>query len=161
MEYNTSELCDYYADLVDVVEPLFANFGGRSSFGGQIVTIKCHEDKGLIEEALEQSGVGKVLLVDGGGSVRRALVDGSVAGLAQANDWEGIICFGAVRDVDTLEELDLGIQALASIPVAASSEGTGKLDLPVNFGGVTFLPDDHIYADNTGIILSPEPLDIE
>jgi len=161
MEYNTSELCDLFADQVDVVEPMFVNYGGRTSFGGQIVTVKCHEDCGLVESALEQNGSGKVLLIDGGGSVRRALIDVTIAELALENDWEGIICYGAVRDVDALEELDIGIQAIASIPVLASNDGAGIVDLPVNFGGVTFLPEDHIYADNTGVILSPEPLDIE
>ncbi|WP_113907572.1 ribonuclease E activity regulator RraA [Aliidiomarina celeris] len=161
MEYNTSELCDLFADQIDVVEPMFVNYGGRASFGGQIVTVKCHEDKGVIETVLAQDGTGKVLLVDGGGSLRRALIDISVAELALENDWEGIICFGCVRDVDALEELDLGVQAIASIPVGAASEGVGESDIPVNFGGVTFLPEDHIYADSTGVILSPEPLDIE
>lgn len=161
MEYNTSELCDLYADQVDVVEPMFVNYGGRVSFGGQIVTIKCHEDKGLIETVLENSGAGKVLLIDGGGSMRRALIDIAIAELALENDWEGIVCFGCVRDVDALEDLDIGIQALASIPVGAPSEGVGETDIAVNFGGVTFLPEDHLYADSTGIILSPEALDIE
>ncbi|RTE85904.1 MULTISPECIES: ribonuclease E activity regulator RraA [Gammaproteobacteria] len=161
MEYNTSELCDLYADLVDVVEPMFVNYGGLSSFGGQIVTVKCHEDKGVIETVLAQEGTGKVLLVDGGGSMRRALIDINVAELALENDWEGIICYGCVRDVDAIEDIEIGIQAIASIPVGAGSEGVGESDIPVNFGGVTFLPDDHIYADNTGVILSPEPLDIE
>lgn len=161
MEYNTSELCDLFAESVDVVEPMFVNYGGRSSFGGQLVTIKCHEDKGLIETVLQQPGEGKVLLVDGGGSLRRALIDITIAETAVENDWEGIICYGCVRDVDALEELDLGVQAVASIPVGASSEGTGESDVPVNFGGVTFLPEDHIYADSTGVILSPEPLEVE
>ncbi|MCH8500690.1 MAG: ribonuclease E activity regulator RraA [Aliidiomarina sp.] len=161
MEYNTSELCDLYADQVDVVEPMFVNYGGRTSFGGQVVTVKCHEDKGLIEQALEQPGAGKVLLVDGGGSLRRALIDIGIAELAFENDWEGIICYGCVRDVDALEDLDIGVQAIASIPVGAPAEGIGEVDIAVNFGGVTFLPEDHIYADSTGVILSPEPLDIE
>ncbi|WP_144211373.1 ribonuclease E activity regulator RraA [Shewanella donghaensis] len=161
MEYNTSELCDMYLDVVDVVEPMFSNYGGCSSFGGSISTIKCFEDNGLIADALQAEGEGKVLLVDGGGSMRRALIDASIAEIAVANKWEGIIVYGSVRDVDTLEEMDIGIQALASIPIGADANGVGEVEVPVNFGGVTFLPCDHIYADNTGIILSPEPLDIE
>jgi regulator of ribonuclease activity A len=161
MEYNTSELCDMYIDVVDVVEPMFSNYGGCSSFGGSISTIKCFEDNGLIADALEEDGEGKVLLVDGGGSLRRALLDARIAELAVANNWEGILIYGSVRDVDALEELDIGIQALASIPVGAESNGVGEIEIPVNFGGVTFLPGDHIYADNTGVILSPEPLDID
>ncbi|MEZ7862062.1 MAG: ribonuclease E activity regulator RraA [Aeromonadaceae bacterium] len=161
MEYNTSELCDTYSDLVDVVEPLFSSFGGRNSFGGVISTIKCFEANGLIRELIKENGVGRVLLIDGGGSLRRALIDAEMATTAQENGWEGIVCYGSVREVDALGELDIGIQALASIPVGADDSEVGDTDLPVNFGGVTFLPDDHLYADTTGIILSPEPLDLE
>ena len=161
MEYNTSELCDIYTNQVDVVEPIFVSFGGRSSFGGMISTIKCFEDNQLIREVLMTDGTGKILLIDGGGSTRRALLDASIVQTAVENNWEGIICFGAVRDVDALEEAEIGIQALASIPVGSDDLGHGEAEVPVNFGGVTFLPEDHLYADNTGIILSPDPLDIE
>lgn len=161
MEYNTSELCDIYADLIDVVEPIFSNYGGRFSFGGKVVTMKCFESNGLIKDVLSQDGSGQVLVIDGGGSTRRALLDASIVELAQKNQWDGIICYGSVRDVDALEDFDIGIQALVSIPVGANDELTGEADAAINFGGVTFLPDDHVYADNTGIILSPEPLDIE
>ena len=131
MKYDTSELCDIYQEDVNVVEPLFSNFGGRSSFGGQIITVKCFEDNGLLYD------------------------------LATQNEWEGIVVYGAVRQVDDLEELDIGIQALAAIPVGAAGEGIGESDVRVNFGGVTFFSGDHLYADNTGIILSEDPLDIE
>lgn len=161
MEYNTSELCNIYADLIDVVEPIFSNYGGRSSFGGLVNTIKCFESKELIEELVNTNGKGKVLVIDGGGSTRRALIDIKIAETAAENAWEGIVCYGSVRDVDALEEIDIGIQGLVSIPVGATGQDIGEHDLPINFAGVTFLPDDHIYADNTGIILSPEPLDIE
>ncbi|NMP33542.1 ribonuclease E activity regulator RraA [Thalassotalea sp. M1531] len=161
MEYNTSELCNIYADLIDVLEPIFSNYGGRNSFGGKVVTVKCFENNGLIRETLTHDGEGKVLVIDGGGSTRRALIDIDIAELANTNNWEGIVCYGSVRDVDLIEELDIGIQGLVSIPVGASTTDTGESDLAINFAGVTFLPDDHIYADNTGIILSPEPLDIE
>ncbi|HBC2085181.1 TPA: ribonuclease E activity regulator RraA [Vibrio cholerae] len=130
MEYNTSALCDIYLDQVDVVEPMFSNFGGCASFAGQITTIKCYEDNGLIRETLEQDGLGRILLIDGGGSLRRALIDAELAALAEENEWEGIVVYGSVREVD----------------------------IPVNFGGVTFLPEDYLYADNTGIIISQEPL---
>ncbi|MCL1057100.1 ribonuclease E activity regulator RraA [Shewanella gelidimarina] len=161
MEYNTSELCDTYIDVVDVVEPMFSNYGGSNSFGGSISTIKCFEDNGLIIDALQEDGEGKVLLVDGGGSLRRALLDSTIAQVAVDNNWEGIIIYGSIRDVDALEDLDIGVQALASIPVGADSHAIGELEVPVNFGGVSFLPGDHVYADNTGMILSPEPLDID
>lgn len=126
MKYDTSELCDIYQEDVNVVEPLFSNFGGRASFGGQIITVKCFEDNGLLYDLLEQNGRGRVLVVDGGGSVRRALVDAELARLAVQNEWEGLVIYGAVRQVDDLEELDIGIQAMAAIPVGAAGEGIGE-----------------------------------
>lgn len=161
MEYNTSELCNLYADSIDVLEPMLSNYGGRSSFGGTVVTIKCFESSGIINEIVEQDGTGKVLVIDGGGSTRRALIDSYTAETASKNGWEGIICYGSVREVDLLEEIELGIQAMVSIPVGAEDTDIGETDLAVNFAGVTILPDDHIYADNTGIILSQDALDID
>ena len=161
MEYNTSQLCDTYADLIDVLDPIFSNYGGRHSFGGKVVTIKCFEGTGLIEQVVATNGIGKVLVIDGGGSTRRALIDINIAETAANNGWEGIVCYGSVRDVDTIEEIELGIQGLVSIPVGANDNEFGESDIAINFGGVTILPDDHIYADNTGIILSADPLDIE
>ncbi|MFT6926944.1 MAG: regulator of ribonuclease activity A [Psychromonas sp.] len=161
MHYNTSLLCDIYADTVDVAEPLLTNFGGRNSFAGEVVTVKCFESVGLIYKTLEENGIGKVLLVDGGGSLRRALVNAHIAELAVENGWEGIVVNGCVREVDLLEDLDIGIQAITAIPVGAEDTEIGEVNSPVNFAGVTFLPEDILYADSTGIIISPEPLDIE
>ncbi len=161
MKYDTSELCDIYHEEVNVVEPLFSNFGGRTSFGGQITTVKCFEDNGLLYDLLEENGRGRVLVIDGGGSVRRALVDAQLARLAVENEWEGLVVYGSVRQVDDLEELEIGIQAIAAVPAGAAGEGIGESDVRVNFGGVTFFSGDHLYADNTGIILSEDPLDIE
>lgn len=161
MKYNTSELCDIYHENVNVVEPLFSNFGERTSFGGKITTVKCFEDNGLLYELLEENGRGRVMVIDGGGSVRCALINAELARLAFKNEWEGLVIYGAVRQVDELEELDIGIQAMAAIPVGAESTGSGESDIRVNFGGVTFFSGDHLYADNTGIVLSEEPLDLE
>ena len=158
MQYNTSVLCDIYADTIDVAEPLLTNFGGCSSFAGEVVTVKCFESVGLIYKALEENGAGKVLLIDGGGSLRRALVNAHIAELAVENDWEGIVVNGCVREIDTLEELDIGIQAITAMPVGADDNDIGETDVPVNFAGVTFLPEDFLYADSTGIVISPEPL---
>ena len=161
MYIDTSELCDIYLDQVDVVEPIFSSFGGLSSFHGKITTVKCFENNGLIAELLEENGEGRVLLVDGGGAVRRALIDAELAQLAADNNWEGIIVYGAVRQIQQLENIDIGIQALAPIPVGADESSLGETDVPVNFGGVTFFPEDYVYADLTGIILSQEPLDLD
>jgi len=161
MDYNTSLLCDIYAETIDVVEPLLTNFGGRSSFAGEVVTIKCFESVGLIYKTLENNGAGKVLLVDGGGSLRRALINANIAELAVSNGWEGLVVNGCVREVDALEELDIGIQAITAIPVGAEDNEIGEINMPVNFAGVSFLPEDILYADSTGIIISPEPLDLD
>lgn len=158
MQYNTSVLCDIYADTIDVAEPLLTNFGGRNSFAGEVVTVKCFESVGLIYKALEENGAGKVLLIDGGGSLRRALINAHIADLAVENCWEGIVVNGCVREVDALEELDIGIQAITAIPVGADDDEVGEINAAVNFAGVTFLPEDFLYADSTGIIISPEPL---
>ncbi|GLT14726.1 ribonuclease E activity regulator RraA [Vibrio algivorus] len=161
MEYNTSALCDIYQDQVDVVEPMFSNFGGLTSFAGQLTTVKCFEDNGIIRSILQEDGTGRVLLIDGGGSLRRALIDAEIAALAEENDWEGLVVYGCVREIDDLEEMEIGIQAIAAIPVGATQNNIGEVDVPVNFGGVTFLPEDHLYADNTGVIISQEPLDVD
>lgn len=161
MFIDTSELCDLYAEQVDVVEPIFSSFGGVSNFYGKVTTVKCFESNGLIAEVLEENGEGRVLVIDGGGAVRRGLIDAELAQLAVDNGWEGIIVYGAVRQIQQLENLNIGIHALAPIPVSADESSAGESDIPVNFGGVTFFPEDYIYADLTGIILSQEPLDLE
>ena len=161
MEYNTSELCDMFTEQVDVLDPIFEHYGGITSFGGQVQTIKCFEDNAIIANVVSTEGRGKVLVIDGGGSIRRGLIDAELAELAAENNWEGIVCNGSVREVDALEDVNIGIVALNSIPVGADDKGTGEDDVAVNFAGVTFLPDDHLYADSTGIILSADPLDIE
>ncbi|WP_373388287.1 ribonuclease E activity regulator RraA [Pseudomonas alcaligenes] len=158
MQYVTPDLCDAYPELVQVVEPMFANFGGRDSFGGEIVTVKCHEDNSLVKSQADQPGKGKVLVVDGGGSLRRALLGDMIAEKAAKNGWEGMVIYGCVRDVDVLAQTDLGVQALGSHPMKTDKRNIGDLNIPVTFGGVTFKPGHYVYADNNGIIVAPEPL---
>lgn len=158
MQYVTPDLCDAYPELVQVVDPLFSNFGGRDSFGGQIVTVKCFEDNSRVKELVDQDGSGKVMVVDGGGSLRRALLGDMLAEKAAKNGWAGIIVYGCVRDVDVLAQTDLGIQALASHPMKTDKRGIGDLNIPVTFCGVTFVPGNYVYADNNGIIVSTAAL---
>ena len=157
MHYITPDLCDAYPD-VSVVEPMFSNFGGHDSFGGQIVTVKCFEDNSVVKEQVDQDGTGKVMVVDGGGSLRRAMLGDMLAEKAARNGWEGIIIYGCVRDVDVLVQTPLGIQALASHPMKTDKRGVGELNVAVTFGGVTFRPGEYVYADNNGIIVSPTEL---
>lgn len=155
--YITPDLCDKYPDVA-VVEPMFSNFGGHDSFGGQIVTIKCFEDNSIVKEQVDQDGRGKVMVVDGGGSLRRAMLGDMLAEKAAKNGWEGIIIYGCVRDVDVLIQTPLGIQALASHPMKTDKRGIGDLNVPVTFAGVTFRPGEYVYADNNGIIVSATEL---
>lgn len=158
MEYITPDLCDAYPELVRVVDPMFNNYGGRSSFGGEIVTIKCFEDNSLVREQVAEPGAGKVLVVDAGGSLRRACLGDMLAEKAVANGWEGILMYGCIRDVDAIGALDLGVQALNTHPLKTDKKGIGELNLPVTFGGVTFTPGEYVYADNNGVIVSSEAL---
>ena len=155
--YVTPDLCDAYPDVA-VVDPMFSNFGGHDSFGGQIVTVKCFEDNSVVKQQVELDGRGKVMVVDGGGSLRRALLGDMLAEKAAQNGWEGIIVYGCVRDVDVLAQTPLGIQALASHPMKTDKRGIGDLNVVVAFAGVTFRPGEYVYADNNGIIVSAEPL---
>ncbi|MCX2688353.1 MULTISPECIES: ribonuclease E activity regulator RraA [Pseudomonas] len=156
--YVTPDLCDAYPDLIQVLEPMFSNFGGRDSFGGQIVTLKCFEDNSLVKEQVELDGKGKVLVVDGGGSLRCALLGDMLAEKAAKNGWEGLVIYGCVRDVDILIQTDVGVQALASHPKKSNKRGIGELDVPVTFAGVTFRSGEYVYADNNGVLVSPSPL---
>ena len=158
MTYSTPDLCDDNPELVRVLEPMMANFGGRESFGGEIVTIECHEDNSLVKENAGKPGHGKVMVVDGGGSLRRALLGDMIAENAVKNGWEGLIIYGCVRDVDALITLDLGVQALASIPLKTDKRGIGDFNVDLTFGGVTFIPGEYVYADNNGVVVSSESL---
>ncbi len=158
MEYLTPDLCDEYPSLVRVLEPMMNNYGGRHSFGGQVVTIKCFEDNSLVREQVAVNGKGKVLVVDAGGSLRRACLGDMLAEKAVANGWEGILMYGCIRDVDAIGALDLGVQALNTHPMKTDKKGIGELNVEVTFGGVTFVPGEYVYADNNGVIASAEKL---
>lgn len=163
MDYITPDLCDAYPDKVRVVAAMingcqFRNYGGRRSFGGEIITIKCFEDNSLVKEHAANPGHGKVMVVDGGGSLRKALLGDMIAENAVNHGWEGIIIYGCVRDVDAIGGLDLGVQALATIPLKTEKRGIGDYAIPLEFGGVTFNPREYIYADNNGIVVSETPL---
>jgi len=158
MHYLTPDLCDAYPEHVQVLEPMFSNFGGRDSFGGEIVTVKCHEDNSLVRAQVDIDGKGKVLVVDGGGSLRCALLGDMLAQKAVHNGWEGILIYGCIRDVDVIAQLDIGVQALATHPMKTDKRGIGDHNIPVTFAGATLRPGSYLYADNNGVIISPVPL---
>lgn len=136
----------------------FQSYGARKTFGGQIVTVKCFEDNSRVKEILATDGTGKVLVVDGGASMRCALMGDMIAESAVKNHWNGVVIYGCVRDVDALAVLDLGVHALASIPKKSNRKGIGEVDVALYFGNVTFNPGDYVYADNNGIVVSKEKL---
>jgi len=157
MSFNTADLCDEHDDL-HVAEPIFRIFGKRRAFNGPIATVKCHEDNSRVREALEEPGEGRVLVVDGGGSMRRALLGDMLGELAVENGWAGVVVNGCIRDSDAINELDLGVRALATIPVKSIKRGDGQRDVSVSFAGVTFRPGEHLYADADGLVVAPVPV---
>ncbi|APR67234.1 ribonuclease E activity regulator RraA [Thalassolituus oleivorans] len=156
--YLTPDLCDEYPDLVQVVEPMFNNYGLHESFGGEIVTAKCFEDNSKVKELVDTDGKGKVMVVDGGGSMRHALLGDMLAEKAAKNGWEGLIIYGCIRDVDAIMETELGVQALGTNPLKTDKRGLGDVNVTVKFGGVEFVPGQFVYADNNGVIVSPKAL---
>lgn len=158
MTYITPDLCDEYPEFIQVVEPMFNNYGEKESFGGQIVTVKCFEDNSKVKELVDTDGKGKVMVVDGGGSLRHALLGDMLAEKAAKNGWEGLIINGCIRDVDVIMQTYLGVQALATNPLKTEKRGLGDVDVPVKFGGVEFKPGEYVYADNNGIIVSTKAL---
>ncbi len=155
------DLCDQFPELVNVLDPLFCNYGGRPVFGGEVVTIKAFEDNSLVREQVALPGQGKVLVVDGGGSLRRAMLGDMLAEKAAANGWEGIVINGCIRDVNAIGETTLGVQALATHPMKTDKRGLGDLNVPVTFAGVTIRPGDYLYADNNGVLVAPQPLALD
>jgi regulator of ribonuclease activity A len=154
MEYLTTDLCDAHEDKVRVVEPMFNSFGGKASFHGQIATLKLFEDNSLVRKAVESAGNGRVLVIDGGGSLRRALVGDQLAALAAKNGWAGILVYGCIRDSRAIGEMDIGVFALDTHPMKTLKKNVGDADIAVTFGGVTFIPGEWLYADEDGVIVS-------
>ena len=156
--FTTPDLCDEFPELIHPVEPLFKSYGGNKHFCGEIVTVKCFEDNSKVKQLVSTDGTNKVMVVDGGGSTRRAYLGDMLAELALKNAWRGFLIFGCVRDVDILATIPLGIKAIGAHPMKTEKRDHGDINLPVTFGGVTFTPGHYIYADNNGIIISPSSL---
>jgi len=162
MTFTTPDLCDAHESAIGktlrVVTPMFKRYGARPRFVGRIVTLKVFEDNSLVREALNQPGEGKVLVVDGGGSLRCALLGDQLAFLAHDKGWEGIVVYGCIRDSAEIARIDLGVRALDTHPQKSIKKGVGENNVPVTFGGVTFHSDEWLYADEDGILVSATPL---
>ena len=162
MTFKTADLCDEFEAVlgksVRIVTPMFQRYGKRQRFSGEIVTLKVFEDNSLVREAFAESGTGKVLIIDGGGSLRCALVGDQLAILAHKNGWEGAIAYGCIRDSADINGIDIGVCALNTHPQKSIKKGVGDRDIAVTFGAVTFNPGEFLYADKDGVLVSNKAL---
>lgn len=158
MDPATTDLSDAHPNEVQVADPGLRDFGGRRSFHGPICTVRAPEDNSLVRRALEEPGNGRVLVVDGGGSMRCALLGDQLAALAVKNGWTGVVVNGCIRDSEAIAGMALGVKALGTHPRKSEKRNEGQRDLPVRFAGVEFVPGDHLYADADGVITSQRAL---
>jgi regulator of ribonuclease activity A len=157
---STPDLCDAYEGGIFVLESLFTTFGGRERFYGEVVTVKCFEDNSKVKELAGTAGHNRVMVVDGGGSLRLALLGDMTAANALANGWTELVIYGSIRDLDEIGAMDLGVQALATNPIKSEKKGIGDVDVAVTFAGVTIYPGDFIACDNNAIVVLPVSLDV-
>ncbi len=157
----TCDLCDAHkgdtSGAFRVLPPAFTAYGARAAFAGLVSTVKCFEDNSLVKAALDEPGEGRVLVVDGGGSLRRALVGGNLAAAAARNGWAGVVVDGCVRDVAELAACDVGIRALALMPLPTDKRNTGQRDVAVQVQGVWVHPGEWLCADADGMVVMPVP----
>lgn len=160
MTLKTADLCDTFSDTnhIRIAEPIFRAFGGKPSFSGQVTTLKVFEDNILIRETLETKVSNQVLVVDGGGSHRCALLGGQLATLAYENGWEGLVIYGCVRDSVELSRIPIGIRAIHTHPLKSHKRGIGEKDILITFACINFKSDNYLYADEDGIIVCDRKL---
>lgn len=152
---STADLYDEHGEALASCDTQLRHYGGRNRFRGEIVTVRCREDNALLKSILGEPGAGKVLVVDGGGSVHTALMGDLIAALAAGNGWEGVVIHGAVRDSALLADIDLGVKALGTNPRKSGKTGAGERDVPVGFGGVVFASGATLVSDEDGVVVLP------
>jgi len=157
VEFSTPDLADAFPE-VKALEPILKNFGGKTSFHGPIQTLKCPDDNSLVKQQFNSEGNGRVLVVDAGGISTVALLGDLIANSGIENNWVGIIINGYIRDIEIIKTLSIGVQALGTFPVKSEKRGLGELGIEISFGGLTFKPGQHVYADNDGLLLSERDL---
>ncbi len=158
MDFATADLIDDYGAELESCETQFRSYGARTRFAGVVETVRCDADNALVKSVLATPGEGRVLVVDGGGSLRTALMGDMIAASAVENHWAGVVINGAVRDVVALRDLDLGVKALGSNPRKSAKDGAGETGVPVVFGGAEFRPGAWLYSDEDGIVLASRGL---
>jgi regulator of ribonuclease activity A len=157
--YRTADLCDARAASVRVAMPILRDFGGLSCFAGQIATVRTYEDNALVRQALEEPGRSRVLVIDGGGSARCALVGDRLARLGADNGWAGLVVHGYVRDTAALAGIPIGVKALGAHPMRSAKRGAGEREVALTFASVTFSPGQYLYADADGVVVTEQPWD--
>ena len=155
---KTCDLCDRFADEVRVLDLQLGDFGGRVAFSGIVSTIKAFEDNSLEREAVAEPGDGRVLVIDGGGSTRRAMLGDMLAAQAAANGWSGVLVHGVIRDSEAIGQLDLAVKALGTCPLKTDKRGQGLRDVAVEIGGLVIHAGDWLSADEDGVVLADQPL---
>lgn len=151
----TADLYDEHEEALASCDTPFRTFGARTRFAGEIVTVRCFQDNALVKQVLGEPGAGKVLVVDGGGSLHCALIGDMIGDLAVASGWEGVVINGVVRDSALLAALDLGVKALGTNPRKSTKHGTGERDVAVEFGGAVFTPGARLVSDEDGVVVLP------
>lgn len=159
MKKRTTDLCDTYFPDLQIAEPIFRDYGGKLDFEGMIVTAHTYEDNVLVRKILEEPGNGRVLVVDGGGSLQRAIVGDHIAEIAFKSGWAGVVINGCIRDIEGLGKISIGVKALNAIPLRPLKTGVGERDIPVSFAGITFAPGNYLYADEDGIVVAAKKLE--
>ncbi|HEX6362937.1 MAG TPA: ribonuclease E activity regulator RraA [Albitalea sp.] len=160
-DFSTCDLCDVHkqdtSGAFRVLPPVFQSYGARRRFAGVVSTVKCFEDNSLVKAALDEPGRQRVLVVDAGGSLRRAVVGGNLGAAAARNGWAGVVVHGCVRDVAELADCEVGIRALGLMPLPTEKRNTGERDVAVQIAGVWVRPGDWLYADEDGMVVMAEP----
>jgi regulator of ribonuclease activity A len=159
MTRATADLYDEHGENLQIAAPIFSDYGGHVAFEGAVVTLKVFEDNSLVRSTLEEPGLGRVLVVDGGGSLRCALVGDMLAELGRKNGWSGIVVYGCVRDAAVMADMPIGIKALATNPRKSVKKGEGARDVALRFADLMVIPGQYLYADRDGIVIANERLD--
>ena len=161
MSLSVPDICDRFPDDIAVLDPVFRDFGGKERFCGEIVTIRCFEDNSLVGETVRKPGAGRVIVVDGGGSLRRALLGDLLAAAAVENGWQGLLINGCVRDLEILRTMELGVKALAACPLKTDKRGEGQYGPQLRLAGAQLEPGQWLYADANGVIVAGRDLQID
>ncbi|MFQ3228930.1 ribonuclease E activity regulator RraA [Reinekea sp.] len=156
--WNTPDLCDDFPEDVTVLPPMFQSFGGKAAFCGKVVTVKCFEDNSRVKELAATDGTNSVMVVDGGASMRAALIGDLIAANAIKNGWQGIIISGCCRDVHELQTMDFGVFALAAFPIKSNRKGAGETNVELDIAGRKITADMWVYADQTGVVFANKAL---